>query len=204
MIRNQQSTAGILVIVLMGATLLGCESDPTTFSEWKRISAKDSMVVFLPSAEEKIPLIVRRERHQANVQQEHWTWRGGELLLGDLSPGMYYQQSFKTPDELKSQAQDWRRLKRMGLTVRDKEIKYGEGGLGRFVYSLSNSSDGAQSCFVFMQALRDADGGDSPGTGSVTSGGYATGYQCTGNDETAKAKLANTMLRHLKALELRE
>lgn len=200
---NMRLTLRMVVILALGIALTGCQTTPIPYSAWEPISEKESMVAMVLPADQKSREITRKFRQNVYQVQEIWNWTGGELFLAQLSPGRYYPFTFETPDELKNAAKNWNRLKRMRLVIEDQDIEFTVGGAGRVIYSVSQSPERNHLCFVFMQAIGDADGGDSPG-GYEASGGDATGYHCVRGDRSQKAKLVDTMLKVLDSAKLRE
>ena len=200
---NVRLTLCTVIVLALSVALIGCETTPVKFSEWEPISEKESLVGMVLPADQESREITRKFRQNLYQVQEIWHWNGGQLFVVHLSPGRYYRATFETPDELKNAAKMWNRLKRMGLVIQDQDIDFTVGGAGRVIYSVSQSSERDYLCFVFMQAIADRDGGDSPG-GTEASGGYVTGYHCVRGDQSQKAKLVDTMLKVLDSAKLRQ
>ncbi len=169
-----------LLLVLLGAIAVsGCETK-SEWTDWKDITAEQSMVRIVWPPEAKPVNIKRRARSERYkyIEQEHWIWRSGAAWVTKLPNGMYSRIRIHDAGSLQKRAlSGWDHLKNIALRVEEGDVEMGANDVGKYFYAVSDRNTAAQVCFVFYQALPlDVVGNYQEVPGA--SGGEITAFDC--------------------------
>lgn len=144
------------LLVLLGAiAVAGCQTT-REWTDWKDITAEQSLVKVVWPSESKPVNIKRQARSERYryIEQEQWSWRSGAAWVNKLPNGMYSRISIHDAGSLETRTlSNWKYLKKIGLRLEQDEVEMGINKVGKYFYAVSDRNTAAQVCFVFYQAL---------------------------------------------------
>lgn len=196
----------ILVLALVPLALAACQTtSKSAWTEWKDISETQSAVAFEwpPNAK---PVSIKRQGRKERykyTRQEFWEWGSGEATMVKLPGNRYYNFSKHDTGRLIKVCDDWKRLRKMGLTISESSIKRGVNNVGNYFFAVSDQNNLNQTCFVFHQALPHV-GQSGYETTRGVAGGYLTAYECQSKAKISVAKMEQLMVPFVEGIRVQE
>ena len=194
----------MLLIPLCIVAATGCQTT-REWTDWKDISAEQSLVSIVWPPETKPVDINRRARSEKYIydEQEHWSWGSGAAWVHKLPGNRYSKIRIHDAGSLEKYAlSGWKHLKGIGLRLDEGDVQMGANKVGKYFYAVSDRNTAGQVCFVYFQALPLNTVGsyrDVPGA----SGGSMTAFDCRSARRITVAEMKAQMVLFVENIRMR-